>query len=429
MNKNLLEQTHENIFINSSTLVRYSLYPLIIITLCSAFQFYKYVLQVYPSIITDQLMNEFHLNGAGLGNLAATFYYAFIVTQFFVGILLDKLGARWVAGCAIFCCALGVFCFSYSHTALTAGLFRALIGVGVAFSTVTYMKLAAIWFPPRYYTFVGGLLATATMAGAVFGQLPLVVFMSHFGWRESLTLLGWGGFVLTLLFIGLVRNDKNAAVQDHESHHFAFRDIVDVLKSKQNWLLMLYGGLAFSPISIFGGLWGNPFLQQAYHLTKADAASMVSLIFLGLGIGSPIIGIIAEKIGNKLKVMFYSTLVSGVALSFVLFSYSMPIWMLGTFLFIFGFALGGYLLAFAIGKEFNKASVTATVIAMINAGDAILTGITEPTIGKLLDLTWDGKMMNGVHQFTLGGYHAALSTLAVYLAAAAFLLLLLKRDL
>ena len=62
-----------------------SLYPAIVICLCAGFQFYKYVLQVYPSIITDQLMREFQLTGAGLGNLAAAFYYSFIVVQLFVG--------------------------------------------------------------------------------------------------------------------------------------------------------------------------------------------------------------------------------------------------------------------------------------------------------------------------------------------------------
>src|SRR5579883_1517412 len=87
-------------------------YPVLIITLCAGFLFYKYVLQVYPSIITDQLMREFHLTGAGLGNLAATFYYAYMATQLFVGIMLDKYSTRWLTTAAIFVCALGVFLFS-----------------------------------------------------------------------------------------------------------------------------------------------------------------------------------------------------------------------------------------------------------------------------------------------------------------------------
>src|ERR1700688_2593203 len=84
-------------------------YPGLVISLCACFLFYKYVLQVYPSIITDQLMREFQLTGAGLGNLAATFYYAYMIAQLFVGVMLDKYSTRWITSAAIFSCALGVY--------------------------------------------------------------------------------------------------------------------------------------------------------------------------------------------------------------------------------------------------------------------------------------------------------------------------------
>ncbi len=37
------------------------LYPSIVITLSSLFLFYKYLLQVSPSVITDDLMRVFHM--------------------------------------------------------------------------------------------------------------------------------------------------------------------------------------------------------------------------------------------------------------------------------------------------------------------------------------------------------------------------------
>jgi len=118
-------------------------YPVFVMGLCACFLFYKYVLQIYPSVITDELMRDFQLTGAGLGNLAATFYYAFMIAQLFVGILLDKFSARWLTASAIFACSLGVFLFSQTSSLLEAELSRALMGVGVAFATVAYMKLAA----------------------------------------------------------------------------------------------------------------------------------------------------------------------------------------------------------------------------------------------------------------------------------------------
>ncbi|HSW69861.1 MAG TPA: MFS transporter [Gammaproteobacteria bacterium] len=400
-------------------------YPLLVISLCALFLFYKYILQIYPSIITDQLMQEFKLTGAGLGNLAATFYYTYMVAQLVVGVLLDKYSTRWLTSLAIFSCAIGIFLFSQSHTILSACLSRGLMGIGVAFATVAYMKLAAMWFPPRQYAFIGGLLATAAMAGAVFGQAPLSWIVDQTGWRYCLALTGAAGLVLAFAFALFVR-DKSTTAAASKHSPISFQDIVEVFKNKQNWLLTFYSGLAFSPIVIFGGLWGNPFVVQAYEVSKTQAASLVSLVFIGLGIGSPIIGFISDRLGNRRWVIFASTLISCFAITLILYAHPMPIWLLSILLFLFGFFLGAFMLVFAIGKELNKAAMTGTVIAMINMSDAILDAITEPGIGKLLDLSWDGKIVNGVHYFSLSAYHVALSILPIYLLAATVLLFWVK---
>ena len=403
-------------------------YSVLVIGVCAGFQFYKYVLQVYPSIITEQLMREFHLTGVGLGNLAAAYYYSFMVVQLFAGILLDRFGARFIASAAIVSCALGVLLFSQSHSVLIAWLSRGLIGAGVAFSTITYMKSAAIWVSPKRYAFINGFLATATMAGAIFGEIPLSLLINHIGWRSCLFIMGLTGFGLATLFFLIVRDRPNNSICNNTNKKTtsSFYELIQVFKNKQNWLLAGYGGLAFSPISIFGGLWGYPFLQQAYQLDRMQAGSMISLIFLGLGIGSPLIGILSEYLGDRRNVMFYCTLVSCASISLVLYCHALPLWAVGALLFIFGFALGAFMLAFVLGKEVNSISVTATVIAMINAGDAILSGITEPLIGKLLDLGWDGSVIKGVHYFSLHSYRTALVVLPLYMIIASLLLLRIK---
>jgi predicted MFS family arabinose efflux permease len=400
-----------------------SIYPIIVITLCACFLFYKYILQIYPSIITQELMREFTLTGTGLGNLAATFYYTYMIAQLFVGVILDKYSARWLTSIAIFICAICVMVFAQTDNIDIALLSRSLMGIGVAFATVAYMKLAATWFSPKRYAFISGLLVTGAMAGAVFGLAPLSLMVNSLGWRDSLLVTGFMGLTLAILFACIVRDtpDTGSASKNTHVNHVSFKDILKVFKNKQNWLLTLYSGLAFSPAVIFGGLWGSPFLEQAFALSKTESASMISLMFIGLGIGSPLIGIIAEHIGNKRLVMFSCTLTSCILLSLILY-WHMPMWLLGTALFLFGTFLGSFMLVFTIGKELNDIRQTATVIAMINTSDAVLTGLTEPAIGKLLDLTWDGKMVNGAHYFSLQSYYLGLSVLPIYLLIATLLL-------
>jgi len=413
----------------TATLKRTQFYPILIISLCSAFLFYKYILQIFPSIITEQLMQEFQLNGTGLGNLAGTFYYSYMVTQLFVGFLLDKYSCRWLTSISIFSCALGIFLFAQCHSMWSACLARSLMGVGVAFATVSYMKMAAVWFPPRQYAFVSGLLASAAMAGAVFGQAPMAYIVGEFGWRYSLSIVGLVGIALAIVFLTLVRdNPSSLSSSPVEKSSLKLKDFLTVFKNKQNWLLTLYGGLAFSPIAVFGGLWGNPFLEQAYALTKTESASAISLVFIGLGVGSPLLGFLSDYLNNRKHVMLGSTLVSCVAITAVLYCHPLPTLILSALLFTFGFGLGAFMLVFAIGKEINSLLLTASVIAMINTSDAILDGVTEPFIGRLLDYFWDGTLKNGVHLFSLHSYHLALSVLPIYLLTACVLLFWLKEK-
>lgn len=404
-------------------------YPILIISLCACFLFYKYILQVYPSIITTPLMQEFHLTGVGLGNLAATYYYAYMIMQLFVGILLDRYSARWFSASALFCCALGVTIFSQATTLPIAELSRVMMGIGVAFATVAYMKLAAVWFHPKHYAFVGGFLGTAAMAGAVFGQAPLSLAIEHFGWRDCLFIIGIAGFIISFLFILIVRDSPSSPPQAtvYNTINVSLQDIIKVFKNKQNWLLTFYSGLAFCPIAVFGGLWGDPFLQEAYHLDKTMSAFLISLIFIGFGIGSPILGMLSDRLGDRRNLMFICAMVSTVLFSIVLYC-PVPIWLLGSLLFSFGFLLGSYMLVFAIAKEINSIFLTATVIAMINSSDALLDAITEPSIGKILDLTWQGQIVDGIHYFSLHSYHIALGILPVYLFVAALLLLWVKNP-
>ena len=400
-------------------------YPWLVISLCAFFLFYKYVLQISPSVMTNELMQVFHVNGAGLGNLAATYFYAYLVTQFFVGPLLDRYSPRYLTSIAILLCAGGAFAFSHTQSLFAAEMSRALMGAGTAFATVSYMKMSALWFRKDQVAFVDGLLATAAMVGALYGQVPLTLMVAEVGFRQSLLYVGLFGLVLSFLFLLLVK-DKKSSVQINDTPRF--RDMLALLINKKNWLLTFYSGLAFTPLAVLGGLWGNPFFEEAYHLTRTEAASFSSCMFVGLAVGAPLLGLLADRLGDRLKVMMGGTLVSFISLLMVLFVTTIPLWFLGVSLFLFGLGIGSFMSCFAVGKELNSIKLAATVVALINTGDALFGSFTEPFIGKMLDLFWQGKIVNGVHYFSASDYQMALSLLPCYLLAALGCLMLLKKG-
>jgi len=297
-----------------------SIYPWLVFLLSSSFLFYKYLLQVSPSVMSDELMSVFHLSGASLGNMVAFYFYAYLCMQLPVGLLLDHFSPKRLVAAAIAVCAVGAVVFAKAQVVAIADLGRVLIGIGGAFSAVGTMKLITLWFPPRRFALISGLMMTLGMLGAVGGEAPLSHLVQSIGWRATSLYCGIGGFILAIcvwIFI-LDRKAEYTPKASFQSNQF-FSDLLDIIKNKQSWLISMYSGLAFAPISAFAGLWGVPFLVQASHLPRTNVAALVSLTFIGFAIGSPFAGWLSDRVKRRKPIMIIGTLVGLICLSALIY--------------------------------------------------------------------------------------------------------------
>lgn len=403
-----------------------TIYPWIVFFLGACFFFYKYLVQVSPSVMTSDLMQAFHVNGVGLGNLSACYFYAYLVMQIPVGILLDKFSPRYLTAFAILVCGLSTYIFSETNSIWLACLSRAFIGFGAAFAAVSCFKAASIWFPPKRFALISGMCMTAAMLGAVGGQVPLSIITQDFGWRNALKLVSLLGIVLSIIYVLIIR-DKTV---DHSSRHADLSALhpLEILRSKQAWLLSWYSGLAFAPVSVFGGLWGVPFLEQAYHLSAAEAALAVSWIFIGFGIGAPLLGWLSDRMGKRKPLMLMGTLLACLCLIAVIYGRAPNTLMISIYLSLFGFGASGFFISFSMIKEGFPILLTATVLGFMNTFDSICEALSEPLVGLVLDRGWDGDIVNGIHHFSTQGYQLALSLLPIYLVIAFVLLFFIQET-
>ncbi len=399
-----------------------------IIVLCAMFLFFKYLMQVSPSVMTSQLMATFHLQGVGLGILGSAFFWSYLVTQLACGPLLDSFSIRWLSTAAIALGVGGLVLFSHTSTFSIAILARILMGGSAAFATVSYMKLTANWFEPKYFAMMSGFVATAAMIGAISGDAPLELITHHWGWQAAIETCAFIGVGLTICFALIVRDQPKELLPHNkvEAHPIRMEDIKKILKNPNNWILMFYTGLALSPVLVFAGLWGNPFLHHVYQIPKGTLAWYTSLSFAGMALGAPILGYISDKLNQRRLVMVGTAIIALIFLSDVIFFTDQPHWLLALSMFTFGFMSGSFMLGFAIATEINPIAVAATVVAVINTGDPIVGSWAEPLIGKILDHTWDHVRVNGAPVFTTHGYHVALSSLVIYLALTCVLVMCLK---
>ncbi len=379
--------------------------------------------------MTNDLMKTFHINGAGLGNLSAFYFYAYLIMQIPVGILLDKYSPRKLTTIAILICSLSTFIFAQTNSLFLACMARALIGAGAAFAAVSCFKLATLWFSPKRFALVSGLCMTAAMLGAVGGQMPLSVLVQQVGWRSALQIIALIGCILAAVYFSVVRDKTLVSAPAVNQGTFSLgQHLWSVLKNKQAWLLSLYSGLAFAPVSEFGGLWGVPFLETAYHLTRNNAAFSVSLIFVGFAIGAPFFGWLSDVIKKRKPVLFLGSLTAFICILQVLYAPSQPIFSLRVFLFLFGFGASGFFTSFAMIRELFPIVLAGTVLGIMNTFDSVCEALFEPLVGAFLDMTWSGQVVDGVHHFNLHSYHVALLLLPLSLISALLLLFFIKET-
>lgn len=404
-------------------------YPWIVWIVAAGFFFYKYLIQVSPSVMTQDLMRTFQVHGAGLGNLSAFYFYAYLCMQIPVGMMLDKYSPRLLTTIAIMICSISTLLFSQTHTLLWASVCRALMGAGAAFAAVSCFKLAAVWFAPKRFALVSGLFMTAAMLGAVGGQMPLSMLVQHEGWRMALFIIGIIGVILGVVYFIVIRDKPLTISSTYKTPDTAvLHSLSSILKSKQAWLLSLYSGLAFAPVSVFGGLWGVPFLETAHGLSQTEAALAASSIFIGFAIGAPLLGWLSDFMEQRKPILYFGTLLALVCLTTVLYSAQLPLVYIMILLGSFGFGASGFFTSFAMIRELFPVFLVATVLGIMNTFDSVCEALFEPFVGALLDYTWRGGFVNGIHQFSLDGYHLALLVLPLSLALSLMMLLFIKET-
>ena len=124
-----------------------------------------FYLRVAPAVMTSELMADFAVGAAGLGNLSAFYYYTYVGMQLPTGLLADLWGPRRLLATGALVAGLGTLLFAWAPTLFWAGLGRGLIGGSVAVAFVALLKVAAHWFPPRRFALVSGMALFSGVLG------------------------------------------------------------------------------------------------------------------------------------------------------------------------------------------------------------------------------------------------------------------------
>lgn len=382
--------------------------------------------RVAPAVMTRELMAEFAIAAAALGNLAAFYLYGYVAMQIPTGLMVDRFGARRVLACGAAVAACGSFFFAAAPSFALASLGRLLIGGAVGVAWVATLKLSAHWFPPHRFALASGLTLATGMAGAVGAGVPLRWAVSEFGWRPVMLAVAVAIALVCGAIWWLVRDDPAergyashfTGRGAHGEHASMWRGLGEVLGYRNSWLMVFAPQGVVGATLSFGGLWGVPYLVSAYGFSTERAAFYCSALLLAWAVGGPVFGALSDRFRERKPLYLLGSFGTLILWSVIVFA-ERPLGptLLLALLFAAGFCSGCMVIGFAFAKESVPARLAGTATGVANMGSMAGAMLLQPLIGWALDLNWNGELVAGVRVYDAQAWRSAFLIMLVWLAA------------
>ena len=384
---------------------------------------YQFILRLAPGLIINQMMTKYNIDATEYGFFSAMYYLGYAGLQIPIALLLDRYGPRIVSSICVLVCSLASIMFMYTDSWVVVLICRFLVGAGSAAGFLTVSKVISMWFEPKYYGRMVGITFSFGLIGAVYGGRPISNFIETFGWFDVMVGVGILGCIVFCLFVLFVRDvpGYKETVDDK---------IIDKLRkvcTNGNFILIALGNLLLvGSLEGFADVWGVSYLVNVYHYTKADAATITSLIFVGMIFGSPLVAIMAEKMNANYSLTAVSGIFMAVAFCMIiLLRQYISTGILYALVFFIGVACCYQVLVFTIGSSLVQPKFIGVTVAFLNSINMLGGFFFHSIIGSTMDYFWDGGTRDGIKTYGFASYNYSLLSIpiAAFLGSIIFLVL------
>ena len=402
----------------------------VVVMSASLLFFYSFMQLNILNQFSSLLMHFYHINAAQLGTVSAMYFYADFILLIPAGLLLDQFSTKKLILIAMIFSTVSMFVLGEATNAFAAGFARFLSGIGGGFCFLSCIRLASRWFPAKKMAFVAGCLVTMCMLGGMTAQTPTALLYKLVGWRYSMFIIG----IMGVVFIGII----SLAVQDWpcgikpERRQISLinflQNLFRVFSNRYNWCGGLYTAFLNLPIFLFGALWGSLYLMQIHHLTHAQSSYVISMIFIGTTIGSPIIGWISDNIERRILPMIVGAIISLLIILIIIYAPNLSFDMLMVLFFLLGFITSTQSLSYPVVTALNPPEVTGSANSVVSMTLMASGFVFQPLFGWLMGLHWDHRIVNNVAIYSVQDFKLALLIMPALFIAAFIVTLFLKEP-
>lgn len=272
----------------------------------SVFYAYQYLLRVMPNIMMSDIMTKFDIGATAFGQFSGIYYIGYSLMHLPIGIMLDRCGPKKViAGCLLLT-ILGLAPLIFSSHWIFPIVGRLLIGIGSSAAILGVFKIVRMAFSEAQFPRMLSFSVMIGLIGAIYGGGPVSYMKEVLGYDfviESFMILG----ALLAIVSFFIMPDS---VSTSESS--VLSDLKEVLGNKKLIWCCVFAGLMVGPLEGFADVWGTVFLKTVYKMDSTVAASLPSMIFIGMCFGSPLLSFIADRFKSYLGTINIAGIIMGV---------------------------------------------------------------------------------------------------------------------
>jgi sugar phosphate permease len=374
-----------------------------------------------PSVVADDLMRDFKTTARALGGLGSIYFYCYAAMQFPAGLLSDSIGPRRTVMYSLLIGAAGSFLFAVSPNIEIAKLSRVLVGLGVSMVFIPTLKMVSQWFPAREFALMSGVLQAAGGLGILGATWVLGLIATWFGWRLSFHIIGVCT-AITVAAVWLIVRDRPSdmgwpSIAQIEGRTDEVHPVQNRIGLWQGAGRVLSEG-AFWPVAVwfffdcgiffgFGGLWAGPYLMHTYSLNKEQAGAILSMTACAMIVGSPLLGLLSQKVLRSRKKTFIlcTSMLVALLLFVNIFPARLPLAVLYAWFFLFSVSSSAIvIMAFTATKELFPVEIAGTAVGTVNFFPFFGGAVFMPLLGRVLD----AYPKTAAGAYPVAGYHMIL---------------------
>lgn len=311
-----------------------------------------------------------------------------------VGVALDRFGSRrlLVAGALIM--AAGQATLAVASTVPVAVLARVLVGAGDAMTFLSVLRILPLWFPGRVVPLVTQMTAILGQVGQVLAAGPLVALLGTAGWTRTFAGAAAVSVLVALLVALALRDAPPGTVLRRTSDLAAVRRNLAAAVREPGTRIGVYTHLVtqFSG-TVFGLLWGYPFLVTGQGRSPGTAATLLTLLVLAGMVCAPLLGQLVARwpLRRSVLVLAVVAATAGTWTVVLLWPGRAPLPLLVVLVLVLSTNGPGSSIGFDYARTENPAERLGSATGLVNVGGFLASLLTVLTIGVVLDALTPGS--------------------------------------